>query len=337
MNKLNKIGVSALCGSLAVFSAANAGDLTVSGGADMTYTSLSDQVTGNPIGIGSNYTLKGSGDLDNGWSVALSIAMTNANAYSNANVTIGIPGLGDVRIDQGVSGTGIQRMDDMTPSAWEEADGAGLSAGITKITGSSAGANIEVTPSEITPDGLTLRAVYSPDADSGSTVGDKAAGGTSGVLGAGWDITASATDAFHGVAGLTIYGGMSQVDVYQNSAALGDDSEEKVFGAKYAMGGFTVGYQFSDDDTGRASTNTKYDNTSYSVSFNVNDDLSVSYGHIESERTSSTNVTAEADSIQAAYTMGGATFRIAEVDVENQTYTATSDLEATILSLGLAF
>jgi len=48
-------------------------------------------------------------------------------------------------------------------------------------------------------------------------------------------------------------------------------------------------------------------------------------------------VTAEADSIQAAYTMGGATIRIAEVDVENQTYTAASDYEATILSLGLAF
>jgi len=337
MNKLNKIGVSALCGSLAVLSAANAGDLTVSGGADLTYTSLSKQVTGNPIGMGSNYTLSGSGDLDNGWNVALSIAMTNANAYSNANVTIGIPGLGDVRIDQGVSGTGIQRMDDMTPSAWEEADGAGLSAGITKISGSSAGANIQVTPSDVTPDGLDVKFVYTPDADSGSTVGDKAAGGATGALGSGWDVTVSATDAFHGVAGLTVYGGMSQVDVYQNTSALGTDAEERVLGAKYAMGGFTVGYQFSDDDTGRATTNTKYDNTSYSVSFNVNDDLSVSYGHIESERTSSANVTAEADSIQAAYTMGGATIRIAEVDVENQTYTAASDFEATILSLGLAF
>ena len=65
----------------------------------------------------------------------------------------------------------------------------------------------------------------------------------------------------------------------------------------------------------------------------------MSYGHIESERTSSTNVTAEADSIQAAYTYGGATFRIAEVDIENQTYStaANADLDATIISMGLAF
>ena len=35
MNKLTKIGASALCGSLAGVSVANAGDLTVSGGADL--------------------------------------------------------------------------------------------------------------------------------------------------------------------------------------------------------------------------------------------------------------------------------------------------------------
>jgi hypothetical protein len=37
--------------------------------------------------------------------------------------------------------------------------------------------------------------------------------------------------------------------------------------------------------------------------------------------------------------MGGATFRIAEVDVENGTYStaSTADSDATIISLGLAF
>ena len=184
MNKLTKIGASALCGSLAAISAANAGELTVTGGADMTWMSKSDSVTGNPIGIGSNLTFSGSGELDNGWSVALSVAHANANAYSNTNVTVGIPGLGDVRIDQGVSGTGIQRMDDITPTVWEEADGAGLSAGINKVAGTSAGATIELTP-ELAIDGLTARFAYSPDSDGSSTVGDKATGGTSGVLTSG--------------------------------------------------------------------------------------------------------------------------------------------------------
>ena len=47
----------------------------------------------------------------------------------------------------------------------------------------------------------------------------------------------------------------------------------------------------------------------------------------------------EADSIQASYTMGGATFSIAEVDVENAAYAtaASADTSATIIYLGLAF
>ena len=337
MNKLNKIGVSALCGSLAAISAANAGDLTVTGGADMTWMSQGGTSTGNPLGIGSNFGFSGSGELDNGWSVDLSIAHTNGGAYSNASVTIGVPGIGDFLVNQGGSGTGIQRLDDITPTVWEEADGAGLSAGITKIMGTSAGATIELTPSGV-PDGATVRIAWSPDSDS-EPASDKAVAGAGGALASGWDITVEAGSDLTGVDGLTLYGGISQVDQFQNATTISGDSEETVFGAKYAAGGFTVGFQISDDDTGNATTNTKYENTSYSITFNVNDDLSIGYAHIESDKSSTTNVTAEADSLQAAYTMGGATIRIAEVDAENQSYqtTAAYDTESTILSLGLAF
>jgi outer membrane protein OmpU len=334
MNKLNKIGVSALCGSLAAISAANAGDLTVTGGADMTWVSLSKQVTGNPIGIGSNFGFSGSGELDNGWTVALSIAHTNGGAYSNTNVTIGVPGLGDIRVDQGTSGTGINRMDDMTPTVWEEADGAGLSAGITKPAGTSAGTTIEFTPST-TPDGLTARIAWSPDAD-GSNAADKAGSGTSGIKNSGWDVTLEATSDLIGVDGLTLYGGISQVDQDQSKATVTGDAEERVIGLKYAAGGFTVGWQDNEDKQGTTANNT-YDNTMYSVTFSVNDDLSLGYNHVESDKEGSN--TAEATSIQAAYTMGGATLRIAEVSVDNQQYltASTSDLDATIISLGLAF
>jgi hypothetical protein len=66
MNKLTKIGASALCGSLAAISAAKAGDLAVTGGVDMSWVSLEKEVTGNPIGMGSNVGFSGSGELDNG-------------------------------------------------------------------------------------------------------------------------------------------------------------------------------------------------------------------------------------------------------------------------------
>ena len=116
MNKLTKLGASALCGSLAAISAANAGDMTVSGTVDMSWISLDDSTTQNPIGIGSNVGFAGSGELDNGWSVDLSIAMTNNDVYSNTNVTVGVPSMGDFRISQRVSGSGIDRMDDVTPN-----------------------------------------------------------------------------------------------------------------------------------------------------------------------------------------------------------------------------
>ena len=333
MNKLSKLGVSALCGSLAAISAANAGDLTVTGGIDMTWMSEDDVTTGNPVGLGSNHTFKGSGELENGWTVDLSIANGNGSAYSSTNVTVGLPGVGDVLISHGTSGTGIQRLDDITPTVWEEADGAGLSAGINKIMGTSAGGTIELTPSDAVPDGLTMRLAWSKDADSGNT-NDKVGGGVSGILGSGWDVTLEATDALHGVSGLTVYGGIAEVEQFQNGSATNGDVSEEVFGIKYAAGGFTVGYQQTDEETGNTAK-TGYENTSYGITFSVNDDLSVGFGHVESNQEGGSN-DAEADSIQAAYTMGGATIRIAQVDVENQTY-GTTDLKSTILSLGLAF
>jgi len=336
MNKLNKLGVSALCGSLAAFSAANAGELAVTGGADMTWVSLSKQVTGNPIGIGSNIGFAGSGELDNGWSVGLSIAHSNKAIYSNTTVTIGVPGTGDFIFSQGVSGTGIDRMDDMTPTVWEEAYGAGLSAGFTNVSGTSAGSTIEYTPSaDILPEGLTARVAWSPDAD-GSKANDKAGSGVTGIKGSGWDVTLTASGDMFGMDGLTVYGGLSEVEQDQSATTDSGDAEERVIGFKYAAGAFTVGWQDNEDKQGTTTNNT-YDNTFYSVTFQVNDDLSIGYNHAESDKEGSN--TAEADSIQAAYTMGGATFRIAEVDVTNAKYStaAANDMDATIISLGLAF
>jgi len=339
MNKLTKYGVSALCGSLAAISTANAGDLTVTGGVDMTWMSKDDDVTGNPLGIGSNLTFTGSGELDNGWSVDLSVAHLNGNGYSNTNVTVGVPGLGDFRISQGVSGSGIDRMDDMTPNVWEEAYGTGLGHTMDTVAGVSGGAGIEFTPSDMTPDGLTVRLSWSPNA-GGSGSSDK---GTSGddasVKGSGWDLTAEASSDITGMDGLTLYGGISQIEVYQDGSAHNDDAKERTVGAKYAVGGFTVGYQWSEEENGRATTTTKYTNDGYGITFAVNDDLSIGYNHYESEQTSTTNVTEEATSIQIAYTMGGASIRLAESQGDNLGYStaAADDKDATTLSVSLAF
>ena len=335
MNKMTKLGVSALCGSLAAVTAANAGALSVSGGIDMTWQSFDDAVTGNPIGIGSNYTLSGSGEMDNGWTVGLDIAYSNAGTYSNTNVSVTVPALGAFRISQGVSGSGIDRMDDKTPNVWEEAYASGLSTGINTVAGASAGTNIEYTPNML-PDGVTARVSWSPNA-AGSGSADKASSGASANNGSGYDVTLELGEAVTGMTGLNLYGGMSNVA----SEGLNNDGdrEEQTFGATYAVGGFTLGYQWSEEDLGISANEQEYENEGYGITFAINDDLSIGYNSYESKQTSTTNVTAEADSVQIAYSMGGASIRIAEGSADNMDYNtgASQDRDNTVISVALAF
>jgi len=337
MNKLTKLGVSALCGTLASVSAANAGELTVTGGVDMSWISFDDESTGNPIGIGSNVSFAGSGELDNGWGVKLAIDATNALAYSSANVTVTVPGLGDVLISQGLSGTGIDRMDDNTPTAWEEAYGAGLGSGIDTVAGASGGAGIEITPSDLMPSGITTRLHWTPDA-GGSNAGDKASGSNESITGSGYDVTIEASgDATPD--GLTVYGGYSKVDQAQNATTHNGDVTEMTVGVKYAVGSFTLGYQYSDEDNGRATTTTGYINEGYGIVFAVNDDLSLSYNNYESEQQGTTKTTTEASSVQVAYSAGGLSIRVAEQTVDNKNYSTgtAAQRDATTLSVALAF
>jgi len=339
MNKITKLGVSALCGSLAAVSAANAGDLSVTGGVDMSWINFDGAVTGNPIGMGSNLTFSGSGELDNGWGVALSVAMTNSDAYSNTNVTVTIPTMGDIRIDQGTSATGISRIDDVTPNVWEEAYGTGLGTGIDNVDGSSKGSTIEYTPNML-PDGLTARFAYSPNA-AGSNAADNAsaAGDASNPEGSGWDLTVVADEALHGMAGLTLYAGTSEIEQDGTTTNYDGDQNEDTFAITYAMGGFTVGYQWSEEDLGRSASEQEYQNDGYGITFSVNDDLSIGYNYYESTQSSTTNVTTDAESIQLAYTIGGASIRVAQAEVDNAKYStaAVNDMKATTVSVSLAF
>jgi len=78
-----------------------------------------------------------------------------------------------------------------------------------------------------------------------------------------------------------------------------------------------------------------------SLAYAVNDDLSVSYTRETSEqnvRTTSTTVyDIEMDSIQIAYSLGGATLSIARADYENVGYAQDTDAEETIIAMSFAF
>jgi len=335
MKKLTKIGLSALCGSLAAVASANAGEMTVTGGATATWSSNEGTVTGNPIGMDSGLSFAGSGELDNGTTFALSIAHADKAAYSAGSITLTTPSAGAFAISQ--SGGGIDAVDDMMPTAWEETDGTSLTIGAVTATGNKGSAHIEWTAPTVV-DGLSATLLWTPRA-TGTMQSDKGSSGdANGGDRGGYDIVLQHSGL---VDGMNVFAGYAKTEAYD--LARTGDREEKVVGATYAWGGVTVGYQISKlNVNATGATGIKmYDNAAYGVSFAVNDNLSLSYGNSKSERSlaSGTTVEVDAKSIQASYTMGGATLNLARTQVENQNYASGSanDREGNTIALSLAF
>jgi len=328
MNKLTKIGVSALCGSLASVAAAHAGSLDVTGGATATYTSRDGVVTGNPLGMASGMTFTGNGELDNGSTFKLTIAHTNKSAYTGSAISLTTPTLGTFTYDEG-AGTGLDRIDDMMPTAWEETDGTGLPVGLRTVTGAGGSSDIEWNIGIGLPEGLNAYVSFAPRPDGSKNTNKNVSGANAAVVGNGWDIVAVYSPP--AVEGLKVFAGWSEID--QNTT-LGDKDGE-AWGATYAIGGATLGYQQSKEEnvTGAGKY---YENDAYGISYSINDDLSISYGVHESQ-TNATNLTLKSSSIQLAYSIGGASIKIAENEVDNQNYVSGTNREGRTIALTLAF
>jgi len=344
MNKLTKIGVSALCGSLASV-AANAGTMEVIGGATMTYSSTEGAVTGNPLGMHSGLTFKGSGELDNGTTFALTITGADQSGYSSGSIAMTMPGLGGLKFNQASGGTGLDRYDDKMPTAWEETNGTSLGTGLVTVAGVGTSMNIEWTaPTDLIGEGMHLGVAVAPGSASGGVINDKAYSGTTSTsgVGGGVDITIGHT----GLAdGLEVFAGISEIEQDALGASTTGDRKQYAVGLTYAIGGFTLGYQVSHDNFNHAgaSATQYYDNSAYGISFAVNDDLSISYGNHQSERgltaATAAPVQLEAESIQIAYSMGGLAIKLAESSIDNASYTAGtgSDNDGRTIAVSLAF
>jgi outer membrane protein OmpU len=339
MNKLTKVGVSALCGSLASVAAAQAGTMEVLGGATATYSSHAGQVTGNPIGMNTGLTFTGTGELDNGSTFTLTITQADQIAYSAGSIAITTPNLGGIKINGKSGGTGVDRYDDMMPTAWEETNGTSLTTGLQTVAGVGTAMNIEWTASaDMLPEGMHFGIAFAPGSVSGATSNDKGVGGDSVGIGSGYDVPVASTGLMDG---LNVFGGMSNIEQENNSGNT--DRTQYVAGATYAVGSVTVGYQYSRDNlqsSGDAVTS-YYENDAYGISFAVNDDLTLSYGMHKSDRvlTSATSSELEAQSLQMSYTMGGMAIKFAESRVDNASYTSGSsaDWDGRTIALTLAF
>ena len=83
----------------------------------------------------------------------------------------------------------------------------------------------------------------------------------------------------------------------------------------------------------------------YGVAFNVNDDLSLSYSYYDTRKEGQSgdhvqaegNRYVEVESMQIAYSVGGASIRLAETKGTNLHFRSKYSPNATVLSVGLAF
>ena len=322
MNKLKTIGISALAGSLAAFSA-QAFEASVSGGAEITISHQGGaDVTGNPLGARKNITISGSGELDNGWGISVFHALGDTHAYSSSVYSFDMGALGTVSLDSGSGGHGAASIDNIVPTAYEEAD-YGFTTGANDIGGTASGEYIGYSN---TLGAATILAAYNPDR-GGATQGD---GGSVEGSGSAWDIGVK----FAPADGMLLVAGWGQLE---NGTSGTADVDEDTIGFTYAMGPITVGAQLSHDDTNGGTERTT---EALGITFNVSDNLSVGYQRLTDEFNragSGEDADTTYNGISAAYSMGNIGIKFVANDVTNINGSAGSSDEMKELSISFAF
>jgi outer membrane protein OmpU len=297
MNNLKKVGLTALAGSLAAVSA-HAAEMTVSGATLLTYTSADgSEVTGNPFGMKTNLGFTASGEV-NGYTVSyMQTSKDQFAGMSSARLSVDMGDMGTIAFDQG-SGSGLGTIDDKTPTAaeeiWDGLDGGGASAtsvgGLVGAAGASGVFNYIKTMSGVTFNGAARTGSGTKNAD----------GGVSGTGGSAYDFALTGTGDDYGAPGLAWGLGYGETE----RGTLGDDEHQTVF-ANYSFGLATAGIQLSDIDNAGIAT-TDEEAQAWGIAFNVNENLSLSYGEREVKymTSGSAHVTEKGDGVAIAYTMG---------------------------------
>ena len=333
MNNFKKIGISALAGSLAAFSA-NAVDMSVAGSAKVTYYSNDPtEVTGNPFGMNTSLAFTGSGEV-NGYETTLVIVNNDANTgLSSAALSVDMGDMGTIHFDQGVGKGGLSTIDDKLPAAYEESWDSMDAAATTSKNGLVGMGNNGVFVYDKAYAGYNFTGQFG----KGQSVrnSDDATGGTSGH-GSSWDFAVT-TDTLY--EDLTVGFGYGQIaNANGDKKQSSDDKDEHMTAfVTYAVGPVTLGYQASvreDNTIGGIPEEAK----GYGVAINLMEGVSVSYTDRESEfgNAGAVHTTEDATGLGLAYTMGSAAVKLQHNESDNNDGGTTND-ESTEIALSLAF
>ena len=329
MDNIKKIGLTALAGSLVAVSAANAGSLSVSGGAKLGYAASDGnedlETDGNRFGMQKSVTFSGTGELDNGNTISLTHNMAVTGALSTSVLKYDMGDMGSITYSEDSGDVGIGKIDDIMPTAEEEVtNGIDADAGssnetlVGKVDGGMTGFNYVYTM-----DMATIQLGYSPKTTSGNN--DDGSNSGAGAKKSSTSIAVTATP----MDGLTVFGGTGD-----KGTGLQEDDHD-TYGVIYAFGPITVGYQHSEIDFA-ATTSNDLETDSFGISFAVNDDLSISYGEQETEaETSATDQ--EVDGMSIAYSMGSISIAAHANEAKNIANQTDNESTHTEISINFAF
>ena len=323
MNNFKKIGLSALAGSLVAVSA-HAAEFSVSGSASITMdrpTVDNGVATGNDFSMGDSLTFNASGETDGGLGVAVMYEI-DGGALDDYDMTLS-GDWGSLKFNGSGASSALGAIDDVTPNAYEEAwdivdyDGT-LTVGAPTVIGGGGGTNMFIYTSP-SFSGATITAAYQND------------GGAAAVAGSYHDFAIAVSP--EAVEGLTLGYGAGSVPVAGNEL----EKDNSTMYVKYAIGGFTVGYQQSESD--HDTTSSSQDSMAYGITYAVNDDFSIGYSYheVEFDSGASNNTDQQSTGISASYTMGGMTLGGAMNEVESMDGVATGDYEGYEFNLKFAF
>ena len=336
MNNLKKVALTALGASLAATSA-NAVDVSVSGGSEIgwaTGTSNNSANKASSFGVGTGVSFSASGELDNGWTVSTTHATSGAFALTSSNITVDTGSMGKVRFNR-IAAASVNGNDDILPTAWEEAnDNADHSVRGTRLAdGLTSGSISIILPTfEFGGGTVDVSVDYDPAANA-------AGGGNPGVTASRAASTGSghAVGAKIGFGPVTLYGGYAEEESTKGTDA--NDGQNVMVQAVASLGSVSIGageWYANEGDGGN-----DYSTHGMSVAFNVNDDLSMSYGELEDTREAhgaTSAVATEVKSIQVAYSMGSMAVKAKRVETDNPyNQTVNNATEHTEISVSFSF
>jgi outer membrane protein OmpU len=324
IDKLKKIGVSALAGSL-VSVAANAADFTVSGSAGL-YVDQQDEDVASTWVMSDSLKFNASGTTDNGIDIGVYFELDGVGeasgdgAWDDHSLSIGTAELGTLKFWGHGGSSVMSQFDDISPKAYEEVSDIGTINGTTadNVIGGVGNNNMfEYTSPSI--GGVTLKAAYNTAASTTE-------------LGKYNDIGVMIQPEM--VEGLTVYYAQGEK---QTGATTTTDVD--TIAVKYAYGPVTVSYQESNGDASGSTVDQETEH--YAIAYTVSDDLTISYGKrdydLDTTDEGSGNLTQEDTGFAISYTMGGVSISAQKNDHDNVGGDATADGSSTSVGISFAF